>query len=157
MKFKLELSINKPRAEVWEAFDNVDNMKKWQPSLVSFEPISGTPGQVGAVSKLTYEEGGREFSLIEKITHRDEPNRFDGVYENNFADNIIRNKFIEQGNDQTLWALETEYAFKTLLMKIVGPMMKKNFVARTQRDMERFKEVAEGTYRPEQENVDQEV
>ena len=144
MKFKLELPINKSLAEVWKAFDNIENMKKWQPSLVSIEPISGTPGQPGAVSKLTYEEGGRQFSLIEKITYRDEPNRFDGVYENNFADNIVRNRFIEQGEDQTLWVMETEYAFKTLLMKIVGPLRKKNFVARTKRDMEHFKELAEG-------------
>ena len=142
MKFKLELPINKPRAEVWKAFDNIENMKKWQPSLVSFELISGTPGQPGAVSKLTYNEGGREFALIEKITHRDEPSAFDGVYENNFADNIIRNKFIEQGKDQTLWVMETEFAFKTLL-KIMGHLMKKNFVTRTQKDMERFKELAE--------------
>ena len=155
MKFKLELSINKPLVEVWKAFDNLENMKKWQPSLVSFEPISGTPGQPGAVSKLTYEEGGRQFALIEKITHRDEPNRFDGLYENNFADNIVRNRFIEQGKDQTLWVMETEYAFKTLLMKIVGPLRKKNFVARTRRDMERFKEMAEG--KQNQENVEKEI
>jgi hypothetical protein len=155
MKFKLELLINQPLAEVWKAFDNVENMKRWQPSLISFEPISGTPGQPGAVSKLTYEENGREFSLIERITHREEPNRLDGVYENNFADNIVRNRFIEQGRVQTLWVLETEYAFKTLLMKIVGPLRKKNFVARTQRDMERFKEVAED--RQSQENIEKEI
>lgn len=143
MKFKLELPINKSRAEVWKAFDNVENMKKWQPTLVSFEPVSGTPGQTGAVSKLTYEENGREFALIEKITHRDEPNRFGGVYENKFADNVIKNTFVEQGKDQTLWVMETKFAFKTLLMKIVGPLMKKNFVKRTQKDMERFKELAE--------------
>jgi len=143
MKFKLELPINKSRADVWKAFDNVENMKKWQPSLVSFEPLIGTPGQPGAVSKLTYNEGGREFALIEKITHRDEPTNFNGVYENNFANNIVRNKFIEQGKDQTLWIMETEFAFKTLLMKILGPLMKKNFVTRSQRDMERFKELAE--------------
>jgi uncharacterized protein YndB with AHSA1/START domain len=143
MKFKLEIPINKSRAEVWKAFDNVENMKKWQPTLVSFEPVSGTPGQVGAVSKLTYEEGKREFALIEKITHREGPNRFDGVYENNFADNVIKNTFVEQGKDQTLWVMETEFKFKTLLMKIMGPLMKKNFVTRTQKDMERFKEMAE--------------
>ena len=81
--------------------------------------------------------------MIEKITHRDEPTNFNGVYENNFANNIVRNKFIEQGKDQTLWIMETEFAFKTLLMKILGPLMKKNFVTRSQRDMERFKELAE--------------
>ena len=143
MKFKLEIPINKARPDVWKAFDSVENMKKWQPTLTKFEAVSGTPGQIGAVSKLTYEENGREFALIEKITHRDEPNRFDGVYENNFADNIIKNTFVEQGKNQTLWVMETEFAFKTLLMKIMGPLMKKNFVTRTRKDMERFKEMAE--------------
>ena len=124
---------------------------------MSFASISGTPGQPGAVSKLTYEESGREFSLIEKITHRDEPHRFDGIYENNFANNIIRNRFIELSEDQTLWVTETEFKFKTLLMKIAGPLMKKNFVARTKRDMERFKEVAEGKHDQEMENVEKET
>jgi hypothetical protein len=39
--------------------------------------------------------------------------------------------------------METEFKFKTLLMKIMGPLMKKSFVTRTQKDMERFKEMAE--------------
>ncbi|HAV78691.1 MAG TPA: hypothetical protein DCX53_15185 [Anaerolineae bacterium] len=143
MKFKLDLSIIRPIADVWKAFDSAENMKKWQTTLTKFEPVSGTPGQPGAVSKLTYEENGREFALIEKITLREEPNRFDGVYENDFADNVIRNTFIEQADNSTLWVIETEFRFKTLTMKIIGPLMKKNFVSRTKKDMERFKELAE--------------
>jgi len=144
MKFKLEVPINKPRAEVWRAFDNPENMKVWQPSLVRFETISGKQGQPGAVSRLTYTENSREFSLIEKVTGRDELNRLEGIYENEFADNSISNIFIEQGSDQTLWVMETEYTFKTLIMKIMGTLMKKNLVARTERDMQRFKEMVEG-------------
>jgi len=143
MKFKLELPINKLRAEVWNAFDNPENMKIWQASLIKFERLSGTAGQPGAVSKLTYKQNEREFSLIEKVTGRDEPNRLDGSYENEFAHNTISNAFIDQGMDQTLWVVETEYKFKTLLMKILGPAMKKNFVKRTELDMERFKEMVE--------------
>ena len=143
MKFTLQLPINKPRAEVWKAFDSPENMKKWQPSLLVIERISGVQGQPGAVSKLTYKEKERHFALIEKVTYRDEPQRLDGVYENDFADNIVRNTFIEQGNDQTLWVVETEYKSKTLIMRILGPLLKKNFVARTQQDMERFKEMVE--------------
>jgi len=145
MKFRLETIINKPRTEVWKLFDNPENMSKWQPSLISFETLIGTQGQVGAVSKLTYKERDREFSLIEKVIQRDEPNSFEGIYENDFADNVIRNQFIEQGKDQTLWITETEFKFKTLLMKIMGNAMKKNFVKRTERDMQRFKEMAEGS------------
>jgi uncharacterized protein YndB with AHSA1/START domain len=143
MKFKLELTINKPRAEVWKAFDNPQNMSKWQPSLKKFELVSGTQGQPGALSKLTHEEGGREFSLIEKVTYREEPHRLDGVYENEFTDNPISNKFIEQGENETLWVIETEFKFKTFTMKLLGPSLKKNFVRRTQKDMERFKELVE--------------
>ena len=144
MKFTLELPINKSRAEVWKAFDNPGNMNKWQRSLVSFETVSGKQGQPGAVSKLTYEEHGRQFELTERVTHRAEPHRLDGVYENNVTDNIVRNTFVEQGKEQTLWVVETEFTFKTLVMRILGPLMKKNFVARTQKDMERFKEMVEG-------------
>jgi hypothetical protein len=144
MKFTIELPIKKSQAEVWKAFDNVENMKKWQPTLVKFEPISGSPGQPGAVSKLTYVEGKREFALIEKITSRAEPQRFDGVYGNEFADNIIRNEFIAVGENETLWKMETEFRFKTLIMKILGPLMKKNFVTRTEQDMQRFKKMIEG-------------
>ena len=143
MKFKLETILNKPRAEVWKAFDNVENMSKWQPTLVKHELIDGILGQPGAISKLTYKQGEREFALIEKITHRDELNSFDGIYENDFADNTVKNKFIEQGDHQTLWVVETEFKFKTMLMKVMGNLMKKNYVKRTERDMQRFKEMVE--------------
>ena len=66
MKYKLEITIHKPRADVWQAFDSTENLKQWQPSLKKFEHVSGTPGQPGAVSTLTYEENDREFSLTEK-------------------------------------------------------------------------------------------
>jgi hypothetical protein len=143
MKFTLALPIAKPRAEVWKVFDNPENMKIWQPTLIKFENISGTAGQPGAVAKLTYSEGKREFFLIEKVTYRAEPDRFDGIYENDFADNSISNTFIATNDDETLWKMEVEFKFKTLLMKIVGPFMKKNFVTRTEKDMARFKELVE--------------
>ena len=143
MIFKLELTINKPRSEVWELFTTPENMNKWQPLLIKIEHISGTPGQPGSISKLSYEEGGREYSLIEKITHRDELNQFDVIYENEFTDNPVGNSFIELGDNETLWIIEAEFTFKTSTMKLLGPLLKKNFVRRTQKDMERFKELME--------------
>ena len=143
MKFALELPIQKSRDEVWKAFDNPENTKIWQPSLINFETISGTQGQPGSVSKLTYKEGKREFSLIEKVTHRAEPDRFDVVYENEFADNSVRNTFVIVNDNETLWRMEVEFKFKTLIMKLIGPSMKTNYILRTERDMQRFKEFVE--------------
>jgi len=154
MKFTLELTLHKSRAEVWRAFDNPENIKSWQLTLVNIEVMSGTQGQMGAVSKLTYGEGKHEFSLIEKVTFRAEQERFDVVYENDFADNSVQNTFIATSENETLWKMEVEYKFKTVLMKIVGPFAKKNFVRRSDRDMERFKAFVENpSALSEQENA----
>ena len=143
MKYALELPLQKSRDEVWKAFDNPENTKIWQPSLVNFETSIGIQGQPGAVSKLTYKEGKREFSLIEKVTHRAEPDRFDVVYENEFADNSVKNTFVVVNDNETLWRMEVEFKFKTLIMKFIGPSMKTNYILRTERDMQRFKEFVE--------------
>ena len=143
MKFALELPLQKSRDEVWKAFDNPENTKIWQPSLVNFETISGIQGQPGAVTKLTYKEGKREFSLIEKVTYRAEPDRFDVIYENEFADNSVKNTFVIVNDNETLWRMEVEFKFKTLIMKLIGPSMKTNYILRTERDMQRFKEFVE--------------
>jgi hypothetical protein len=143
MKFTLELPLHRSRTEVWRAFDNPENTSKWQPTLVRFETVSGLQGQSGALSKLTYAEGKGEFVLMEKVTYRAEPERFDVVYENDFADNSVKNTFIAAGESETLWKMEVEFKFKTLPMKVIGPFAKKNFAKRSQRDMERFKEFLE--------------
>lgn len=143
MKYTLEITLEKSRTDVWQAFDSTENLNKWQPSLKKFEHVSGTPGQPGAVSNLTYEENEREFALTEKIIFRDEPKQFDGVYENEFSDSFVKNTFTEKGENETLWVVETKFKFKTLPMKIMGPLMKRNFVRRTYRDMERFQEFVE--------------
>ncbi|NIR50112.1 SRPBCC family protein [candidate division KSB1 bacterium] len=90
-----EIPINERREKVWKAMDNVENMKEWQPSLKSFEHQSGEPGQVGAVSKLTYNENGREIVLTETITGRKEPEEFSGTYDNPVARNRVKNTFVE--------------------------------------------------------------
>lgn len=145
MKYRLELTLQKPRAEVWRIFDDPNNMDKWQPTLTKIERLEGVAGQPGSVAKLTFKNGDREFSLIEKVTHRAEPERLDGMYENEFADNAVKNTFLERGSNETLWKVEVEFKFKTLAMRLIGPFVKKKFVANTQRDMDRFKTLVESS------------
>ena len=57
MKYSTEIEINLPLKKVIELFDNSENLKKWMPDLVSFEHLSGEPGQVGAKSKMRYQMG----------------------------------------------------------------------------------------------------
>lgn len=143
MKYNIELVINKPRSQVWQAFNDPEKMKIWQPSLREVKLLNGAQGQPGAESRLTFHEKEREFSLVEKIMDCQPPASLTQIYENQFAINTVKNSFLEQGQDQTLWITETEYKFKTLVMRIMGSVYKKNFAGRTRRDMEHFKEMME--------------
>lgn len=143
MKIKLEKTINKSRREVWETFDSPENLKKWQPTLQSFEHISGEPGQPGAVSKLTYDEDGQEVVLMETVTLRQEPEAFDGIFEGEGVTNHIKNKFIETEDGETTWVMETEFSFKSLPMRLLSPFMKGMMVKRTEQNMQDFIKLAE--------------
>ena len=48
MKYTVETEIDQPIEKVIELFDNPDNMQYWMDGLISFEHLSGTPGQPGA-------------------------------------------------------------------------------------------------------------
>ena len=82
------------------------------------------------VSKWTYKANEREYSLTEKVLSYEEPDRFESVFENEFAENTVSNRFTERGRDQTLWVAETKYKFKTLLMIMLG-RLRKRYVARS--------------------------
>lgn len=142
MKYTLDLTINKNRSSVWRAFDNPKNMKRWQPTLRTFEPQTGTPGQVGAVSKLTYQEDGRTLTMFETITRREEPNEFGGTYSTQGVVNELHNRFVEVNAQQTRWTLDAEFKF-TGFFAIAAPLMKRSMIKRTLADMARFKAMVE--------------
>ncbi len=142
MNFKSEVVINRSRADVWRLFDNPDYMKKWQPTLKKFEPYSGKPGQVGAVSKLTYEENSREIVLMETISSRNEPDEFSGTYTNPMATNSIKNHFVALDANRTKWVMDCELKFHGF-WKLLGPLMKGAIKKRTMQDINRFKQMAE--------------
>ncbi len=143
MKYQLDIEIDKPMAEVLELFDSFENMKHWQPDLVSYEHLSGEPGQVGAKTRLLYKMGKRECELIETVTEKDLPRSFAGTYEAKGMVNSMQNRFEETSADSTRWISDVEFEFTSIPMKIMGFFMKKNFPKQSYQYMEQFKAFAE--------------
>lgn len=142
MKYTNEVVIDLPREKVIELFDNPDNMKHWQPGLVSFDHISGTPGQPGAKSKLCFQMGKREIEMIETITERNLPDEFNGIYEAKGVFNILKNRFIVLDEKHTKWVAETEFQFSGM-MKLFGWLMPGMFKKQSQQYLDLFKAFAE--------------
>lgn len=142
MKYSNEIEINLPLDKVIELFENPDNMKHWQPGLQSFEHISGTPGQLGAKSRLKYKMGKREIEMIETITKQNLPDEFTATYEAKGVYNLLVNKFIPVSENKTKWVSETEFKFSGL-MKLIGFLMPGIFKKQSQKYLDDFKTFAE--------------
>ena len=145
MKFNCKVDIDLPISKVIELFDNPDNMKYWQDGFISFEHISGTPGEVGAKSKIRYKMGKRDFDLIETVTVKNLPHEFSGTYEHVHMTNNMKNSFKELAPDKTRWEAEIEYTEITHIMaKLMSWIMPGMYKRQTQKWMDQFKAFAEG-------------
>ncbi|MBK9175612.1 MAG: SRPBCC family protein [Flavobacteriales bacterium] len=142
MKFRTTITIDLPRERMIQLFDNAATMKEWQPTLISFEPISGTPGQLGAKSRLKYKMGGREIEMVETITKRDLPREFSGTYEAKGVWNEVRNTFEEAGPSKTIWHSDNEFRMRGF-MKVIAFLMPSAFKKESAKIQERFKAWAE--------------
>lgn len=144
MRISQTILIEKPIEEVWAAFDDPTRMKAWQPTLKSFEHLSGEPGQPGAESKLVYVEGKRTIEMVETILERGKYH-LSGTYivggsvsqTTNQVDNVF-----ERANGHTTWRMVSEFRFSGM-ERFIMPLMRPMFAKRTRQDMQRFKEMVE--------------
>ena len=142
MKYTNEIELNLPIEKVIALFDDPANLPKWQPGLISFENISGTPGAPGAKSKLIFKMDKRDVEMIETITVKNLPDEFSGTYEMKGVMTIQKNKFIALSSFKTKWISESEIKFKGA-MRVLAPFMKNAFKAQSYKYQELFKAFAE--------------
>lgn len=142
MHYSVDIEIDLPRDQVIALFDNPDNLVKWQEGLQSFEQLSGEPGQPGATSKLVFQMGKRSIEMIETITERDLPERFEGTYDAKGVHNVVKNRFVELGPDRTQWISENEFQFRGF-MKLMAFFFRSAFPKQSLKYMQDFKAFAE--------------
>lgn len=141
MRYVCEVTINKPREEVLELFDNPDNLYRWQRNLKKYEIIEGEPRQDGVKSRFTYDEKGKKVVMVETIEKFNYPDQMIAIYEAKNMWNRCVNDLIDQG-DKTVWRLDSEFRCKGL-MRLICLFGQKAFINQTMNDMNNFKAFAE--------------
>lgn len=145
MKFKCQVDIDLPREKVIELFDSVDNLKHWQDGFISFEHLTGEPGEVGSTARMMYEMNGRPMELIETVTVKNFPDEFSGTYVHKHMTNSMVNKFEWLASDKTRWTAEIEYTqLNGFMIKMMAFLMPGIFKKQTQKWLNQFKAFAEG-------------
>ncbi|POH74228.1 SRPBCC family protein [Arthrobacter glacialis] len=142
MEYTQDIIVNVPRQRFIELFDNVENMQQWMDGLLSFEPLTGVPGQAGATSKLTFKRGRGTMEMVETIVRRELPDHFDANYDAKGVHNICENQFIELDGTATKWVAHNIFEMKGF-MKVVGVLFGSSFPKESYKSMEAFKAFAE--------------
>lgn len=144
MKYTESVTIDLPRSRVVELFDDPENLPRWQPELIELEPIEGIPGQEGSKLRLVSRQGRREIEMIQTVRRRNLPQEFSEVFETANVWNQVDSRFIELGDRQTRWELDSQFRCQGLLrlMTWVAPGV---FRRQTRKTLQQFKRFAESS------------
>lgn len=146
MKYTLTIEIDSPLSEVIGLYDNPDNWSKWRDGFVSFEALSGNPGDEGSKTKLVNKIGGGETEMTETVEVKNLPEEMTCTYEapgNWFgAWNRVTIRFRELEPNKTHWEFDSEFRCKGIL-KVMAWLMPGMFKKASFKEMENFKAFAE--------------
>ena len=153
MRYTVSIEIDLPREQVVRLVSDPAGFPRWLRGLVSHEPVSGQPGEVGTRSRVVFRSGEQQLEAVETITRRDPADPADIAsatvvhYDREIVgagmSSVARERFTEAGAQKTLWESENEYRFDGLLMKVVGLVMPGAFRKQSRQHLEDFKAFAE--------------
>ena len=143
MKYTVAVEIHMARDKVVALFDDRANYKRWMPGLKSLERVSGVPGEVGSVTRLTFLWGRREMTMSETVLQRQLPDEVTLVYESPGSRNPSTHRFIALGPELTRYEQDSAFESDKLMFKLMALVMPGWFRKHTLMYMTAFKEFAE--------------
>ena len=135
--------INKPLKEVWDFFQDPENLKSWLGGFHRFEPVSGDRGEAGSKAKQYFFEKGKELVLDEEITEVIPYKKFAGILSSSMMTTSVVNYFMDLSNNKTEYSISSDTVFKSFFWRQIGPLMKGEFKKRQEADLQRMKQVLE--------------
>lgn len=142
MKYSHDIVIELPREKVIELFHDQNNAFKWMEGLESWDNISGTPGTVGAKSKMVFHSKGRKLEMQEEITKMDLPDYASFIFTAKGVTNWNDNHFETIDENRTRWVQSNVFKFKGTI-KIMAAFMPGAFKKQSLKYMHNFKDFAE--------------
>ena len=140
--FEHEIEIDKPLKEVYRAFNDPDNLPRWLQGLQRTEQISGTPGEVGSVTKQIYLERGRTVEMIETITAHEPETVLRRHPRGPGHGGELRVDFVDKG-ETTGMRFSGKFQPCSFMMRLMMPFMKGAIRKRQMGDLETFKRLVE--------------
>lgn len=142
MRYQKEIEINLPRERVIELFDSFDNLYKWMEGFKQHKHLSGTEGEVGAITEMHFDMGKRQMVMQEEIIETNFPKSITTMYRMDGLENLIVTTFVDKG-PTTIWGMDVQFEFSGFGMKLMSKLMPGMFKKQTMKNMQAFKAFAE--------------
>ena len=135
--------INKDVKEVWDFFNNPDNMPLWLTGFKSFEPISGEPGKIGSKATHVYRFRGKNFEMVQEIVKREEYKIISGILRHKSMESSIETSFEDVNHKRTSLVCLVRTEFKTSLLKVISKLLRPAWQKRQDKDFKTLKSIIE--------------
>ncbi len=144
MKYTCSVDIAAPVDWVVKLFRNPDNLRYWQPGLISYEHLEGRQGEAGSKARMLHKIDKRDVIMTEYILQNDLPKYMKCSYEASGVVNIQETAFEPIDDQNTRYTSINEFRL-TGFMKLLGWFMPGAFRKQTQKFMDQFKAFAESS------------
>lgn len=127
VSYDCEIVVDKPLSESWQVTQDEEKMSDWLPGFQKIEHVSGTPGEVGAVSIVHFIENGEEMQIEETITDIVTNESISMTYGSDFMDMDYYMKLIDDGGRTKITSSTTARGngmFSKSLMALIGDTIK---------------------------------
>ena len=142
MKYTVSNIINKPLSEVIEKFKDTEGAKEWMEGLERIEPLSGTPGEVGAKTNFHFRNKKKTMVIEETIIEQNLPDQIKFAFRSSMGYNEVEMRFEEIGHSQVKQINNSYFELKGF-MKIMGFLFKGMFKKQSMKFLDGFKAYAE--------------
>ena len=142
MKYTVSNTINRPLDEVITKFKDEEGAKEWMEGLHTIEPLSGTPGEVGAVTNFHFTYKKKEMVIKETILEQNFPDQVKFAYESPMGYNEVEMRF-EPLSDNSVKQINNSYFRLKGIMKLLAPFTKGMFKKQSLGFMNAFKNYCE--------------
>jgi len=142
VSYDYEILINKPFAEAWEVSQDSSKLKDWLTGFKRIERVSGTPGTVGSVSDVYFDNAGQEMAIRETITEIVPNESISMLYESDLMDMDYKLIMIPEGS-QTRLSSQTLVRGNGMIFKSIMALSKSSFLEQEELNMSLLKKTIE--------------
>lgn len=153
--YEREVIVDKPVAESWAVMQDEEKMPEWLTGFQRIEHISGTPGTVGAVSDVYFDNNGEVMAIRETITDVVPQKSISMTFQSDFMD-MDYTLVMAPLDDQTKISTSTTAEGNSMISKSIMALVSGSIKGQEETNLSKLKETIESNtknYFPTEEDV----